>query len=150
MDLNALAGGVARALLPAARQHRIGLGTDLPDRPVHVQGLEWLLREALANLLDNAIRYTPRAGEATGAGVFREGNVAWLAVEDSGEHIARGYLARSRRALPAQTRRAKTGRARAVAWPSSTPSVGIHGGQLVLENIGGKRGRACARHWCLP
>ncbi|MEK9776800.1 MAG: sensor histidine kinase N-terminal domain-containing protein, partial [Quisquiliibacterium sp.] len=55
-------------------------------QPVMVRAIEWELREVLSNLIDNAIRYTPRTGRITvrcgphGAGAFIE-------VEDSGPGI---------------------------------------------------------------
>jgi len=94
VDLNALAGSVARALLPAARARRLDLGMDLPERPVVVPGLEWLLREALSNLVDNAIRYTPEGGEVT-VRVAQDGATARLMVEDSGPGMSPEDLARA-------------------------------------------------------
>jgi len=52
----------------------------------HAMGSEWLLRELLGNLVDNALAYTPRDGRITvrsGAG----GSTAWLEVEDDGPGI---------------------------------------------------------------
>ena len=62
VDLGALADAVMRALLPAARARQLDCGLELPETPVRVQGAEWMLREALSNLVDNAIRYTPCRG----------------------------------------------------------------------------------------
>lgn len=83
VDLNDLAGSVVRSLLPAGRARRLDLGLDLPGQPVVVHGVGWLLREALSNVLDNAIRYTPEGGEVT-VRVAREAHSACLVVEDSG------------------------------------------------------------------
>jgi two-component system sensor histidine kinase TctE len=52
-----------------------------------VDGYEWLLRELLINLVDNALRYTPAHGSVTvRCGV--DADRAWLAVEDNGPGIA--------------------------------------------------------------
>lgn len=135
VDLNALAGSLARALLPAARQRHIDLGTDLPDTPIHVQGLEWLLREALANLLDNAIRYTPAGGEVT-VRVFRQDACVWLAVEDSGMGMSPKDMERA----GVRFRRGEAGKNQSGAGLGLAivgTIIEIHGGRLMLENLGG-------------
>jgi len=87
VDLDALVHSVVRGLLPAARKRGIDLGLDLPDpgetKPVTVSGLEWLLREALSNLVDNAIRYAPAGGLVT-VRVTSLDDATTLAVEDNG------------------------------------------------------------------
>ncbi|OCZ77870.1 histidine kinase, partial [Achromobacter xylosoxidans] len=65
VDLVGLAHGVIRALLPTARARQIDIGLDAGDDPVRVQGVDWLLREAVSNLVDNAIRYTAPGGVVT-------------------------------------------------------------------------------------
>lgn len=54
--------------------------------PATVAGIPWMLREALANLIDNALRYTPRGGIVTVSSCRREGECA-LTVEDNGPGI---------------------------------------------------------------
>lgn len=85
VDLNALCENVLALHLDAALDKHIDLG--LEASPVQVDGHEWLLRELLINLVDNALRYTPAHGCVTlrcGAG---HGG-AWLEVEDNGPGIA--------------------------------------------------------------
>ncbi len=61
------------------------LGYDGPEQAVHVEGEEALLREALANLLDNALRYGRPGGQIT-VGV-KAGPPAEIHVEDNGPGI---------------------------------------------------------------
>ena len=71
--------------LPVAIRNGIDLGFDLA--PCAVLGNRLLLQEVFANLLDNALRHTPRGGSVTvrcGSG----DTGPWLAVEDSGPGIA--------------------------------------------------------------
>jgi two-component system sensor histidine kinase TctE len=63
VDLVALAREVGEAYMDAAMERDIALEL-APARPqVIVRGEVDLLREALGNLIDNAIRYTPRGGQ---------------------------------------------------------------------------------------
>lgn len=132
VDLAELADGVIRALLPAARARQLDLGLDVQAAPVRVQAVEWLLREALSNLVDNAIRYTARGSEVT-VKVHAEGGHAWLVVEDNGpgmsaEDIARASV-RFRRGAAGKN---KSGAGLGLAIVRTI--IEIHGGQLVLEN----------------
>ena len=53
---------------------------------VSIRAIEWELREVLSNLIDNAIRYTPRGGQITvRCGPDEDG--AFIEVEDSGPGI---------------------------------------------------------------
>lgn len=59
----------------------------LEPAPANVQGVDWLLRELIANLLDNALKFTPPGGHVTArCGVDAQG-CAWLEVEDDGPGI---------------------------------------------------------------
>ena len=80
----------ATAYLDAALAKNVDLGFNIS--PARVIGLPWLLQEALANLIDNAIRYTPCGGTVT----VRCGEtieMAFLEVEDSGPGIPEEYWA---------------------------------------------------------
>ncbi|MNT31987.1 Sensor protein QseC [compost metagenome] len=89
LDLCALAREVVKDWLPQAWARDIDLGLEADDHPVTVQGNRLMLTEMLNNLLDNAIRYTPRGGHATvrvSADAFEP--FAYLDVEDTGPGIA--------------------------------------------------------------
>jgi len=67
-----------------ALQRDLDLGFDL--QPAIVRGDEFLIREALANLLHNAIEYSPRGARITVRTGSREGK-PFLEVDDEGHGI---------------------------------------------------------------
>lgn len=93
VDLLRLASEVCAELVPRARQQGIDLGLDEDEHsddrspPLQVQGNALLLREALANLIDNALRYSGRGSSVT-VRVRSEAGMACLQVEDTGPGIA--------------------------------------------------------------
>jgi two-component system sensor histidine kinase TctE len=65
VELNALAEAVTRESWIEARNKRIDLGFDPAAQAVLVRGHDSLLREALRNLLHNALKYASRDGRVT-------------------------------------------------------------------------------------
>ncbi|AEG91976.1 sensor histidine kinase [Ramlibacter tataouinensis] len=84
VQLKALCEEALESQLDAASAKRIDLGLDA--RPAQVMGHGWLLRELLANLVDNAVRYTPAGGAVT-IRCGPRGTGALLEVEDDGPGV---------------------------------------------------------------
>jgi two-component system sensor histidine kinase TctE len=82
--LEEVAQAAAEDWLPVAIANGIDLGFELA--PCAVSGNGLLLQEIFANLLDNALRHTPRGGSVT-VRCGADANTAWLMVEDSGSGI---------------------------------------------------------------
>jgi len=86
VDLGALAKALVAELSPLAEARDIDLG--IADcAPACVEGDPNSLRLMLSNLVDNAVRYTPRGGRVDVA-VRAEGSGALLEVSDTGPGIA--------------------------------------------------------------
>ncbi|MEJ8855576.1 sensor histidine kinase N-terminal domain-containing protein [Variovorax robiniae] len=94
IDLVALARQITREWWPAARDSGVDLGFDSDCEQLELPAHAALLREALSNLLHNAIRYTPRGGEVTVA-VRRAEDFAILDVVDSGQGIPEDEMSRA-------------------------------------------------------
>ena len=94
VELVALARQITRDWWPAAREVGVDLGFDTACDTLALRAHAGLLREALANVIHNAIRYTPRGGEVT-VTVARTDVSAVLQVIDSGPGIPEAELARA-------------------------------------------------------
>lgn len=85
VSLNRVAKEVVADLLPESLERGIDLGFALAE-PLTVRGEPVMVAAIIRNLLDNALRFTPRGGTID-VGVYREGEAAILQVEDSGPGI---------------------------------------------------------------
>lgn len=85
MDLSELAQGVGEAYLAAALQRDVMLELELPEARAEVRGRADLVSEALGNLVDNALRYTPAGGRVV---IAVQASPPALTVSDSGPGIA--------------------------------------------------------------
>ena len=140
-DLHELAQDVARQFLPAAREKALDLGVE--GEPLRAWGDAALLREALANLVANAVAYTPQGSvtlSAAGDGL------GWsMSVEDSGPGLPPHLVAR-----------AGTRFVRAAGAPSAGSGLGLaiakaiaarHDGVLRLEPREGQAGLRATLWW---
>ncbi|MBV8465435.1 MAG: sensor histidine kinase [Burkholderiales bacterium] len=65
VDLSRLLRELCREVAPRAVAKRLDLAVDGMEEPCLISGNEGLLRELFANLLNNAVAYTPAGGEIT-------------------------------------------------------------------------------------
>ncbi|BAN36115.1 signal transduction histidine kinase [Sulfuricella denitrificans skB26] len=84
VDLSQIAQECAEEWVPRALVKNIDLGFEL--EPARIIGIPLLIRELLANLLDNAIRYTPVGGNIT-VRTIAQAHASVLEVEDNGPGI---------------------------------------------------------------
>ena len=83
-DLQQLIQSAVDGQLNRAVALGIDIGADLNHATV--EGIEWLLREMIENLIDNALRFAPRGGIVT-ARCGTAGSSIFLEVEDNGPGI---------------------------------------------------------------
>ncbi|MFI4889775.1 MAG: sensor histidine kinase [Steroidobacterales bacterium] len=84
VDLAQLAGEAVARYFDRALQADIDLGAEL--QPATVSADPALLDDLISNLIDNALKYTPRGGRVTVSAGVRQGR-AFLCVEDNGPGI---------------------------------------------------------------
>ena len=85
VDLSQLVAGVVQYFVEQAGKKNIDIGFDL--HPVEVAGDSFLLRDLIDNLVDNAVRYTPRGGTVTVRCLRAPDGAGVLEIEDSGPGI---------------------------------------------------------------
>jgi two-component system sensor histidine kinase TctE len=83
VDCGRLVREVATDWVPRALAAGCDLGVEVAHEGLSVQGVELLLREALVNLVDNAVRYAS-SGAAITVRLRRAGDDVWIDVEDNG------------------------------------------------------------------
>jgi signal transduction histidine kinase len=86
VDLAALTQEIFRAQTFAAAHKNQDFRLDVPDYPAIIVGDEAQLREAIANLMGNAIKYTPEGGSIR-ARVWEEDDFFLFEVQDNGYGI---------------------------------------------------------------
>ena len=86
IDLVALAREQTLLWVDQALRQGLDIGFEGPDHPLMINGEPILLAEAINNLIDNALRYTPAPGHITVA-VTERLHAVVLSVQDSGPGI---------------------------------------------------------------
>jgi two-component system sensor histidine kinase TctE len=130
VDLCRLAGEALIHAVPLSVDRDILIGLDAPPHPVHIQGDEVSLREALSNLLHNAVKH----GACSRLDIELSENDAWavLAVIDDGPGIPQAEWEQAK--LPFYSS-ADTGSGLGLAIVNDV--VKGHGGRLEFECRGG-------------
>lgn len=136
VDLRALVDQVARALVPQARAKEIDFGVECADgvhssTPPLVMGRAELLREALSNLVDNAIRFTPVHGHIT-LFLRRSAHEVVLSVVDNGPGVPDDQLPRLGERFFRASNAETSGSGLGLAIASSVAER--HGGRLAVRN----------------
>ena len=128
--------GAADEWVHRALERDIDLGFEL--EPASVQGDAFLLREAVGNLVHNALEYVPASGRVT-VRTGKRGSGAFIEVEDDGPGIPPGERARVAERFYRVPGTPGTGSGLGLSIVREIASV--HGAQLEIRD--GTQGRGC-------
>ena len=87
LPLQQIVGAAVVSTQDAADAHRRELSVELPDKPIYVAADAPRLQQAIGNILNNAIKYSPQQGEIH-IRLTEDGGHAVLSVKDRGIGIA--------------------------------------------------------------
>jgi two-component system, OmpR family, phosphate regulon sensor histidine kinase PhoR len=109
VDVGSVAVDTVSSCRAMAAEKGVALSVDVGPNADSLQADPTAVRQVIANLVENAVRYTPRGGQVT---VFseRDGDGVWIGVRDTGigiapEHVSR-IFERFYRVDPARSREA--------------------------------------------
>jgi signal transduction histidine kinase len=127
-----IVSGVCDLYHAAAEEKDIAL-TVTRNSPAQIYGDRELLTQALANLLDNAVKYTPRGGKVS-IDVIEQKNDLVLAVSDTGPGVpADDHLRIQQRFIRLDEARSAPGNGLGLALVKAVADQ--HGGQLRIEDL---------------
>lgn len=130
VDLARVAAEMAELYAPSAEESRRRIGLHLPGAPVTVSGNRGLIGQALANLIENALRHTPD-GTDIDISVRRTGGTAELEVTDRGPGIPAEERDKVlRRLYRLEQSRTTPGHGLGLALVAATAAA--HGAELIL------------------
>jgi len=142
VDLTEIVRPVVAMFAGAAEERGIVIDTMQPEERARVAADPGHVRQVVGNLLDNAIRFTPRGGRVR-VGVDREPGDDWvvLTVGDSGVGIAPEHLPRLFdrffKVDPARSRTAEEGRSGGLGLPICKAIVERLGGMIAVSSRAG-------------
>jgi signal transduction histidine kinase len=83
VDVSIVLAGLSEVYASRAEQADLTLRLDLPDAPLFVLGHDVTLQQAVGNLLDNAIKFTPSGGQVT-LSLYQADPWVVISVQDTG------------------------------------------------------------------
>ncbi len=131
IDLAALAQDVTDLYQPLAEEKGVELNVSA-DLPAEIRGQSELMAQAIANLLDNAVKFTPAGGRITVAVNLDSGDII-LTIADGGPGIPETDRQRVLERF-ARLESSRTGPGTGLGLSLVAAVVKLHGGALRLED----------------
>ncbi|MEA5666904.1 two-component system sensor histidine kinase CreC [Stenotrophomonas sp. MH1] len=132
VDLVALCRSLAEDAAPRLQAAQLQLDSHLPERAL-VQGDAFLLRQALSNLLDNAIAFSPAGGRIELA-LEQQGREWQVRLRDAGPGVPDYALERVFERFYSLARPGTGQRSSGLGLPFVAEVARLHGGQAGLRN----------------
>ena len=136
VELDRVAKDSVADVLPDAARKEIDVGFELIE-PIAIKGEPVMVATMIRNLLDNAVRFTPRGGRVD-IGVYRDAGEAVVQVEDTGPGIPPGEMDRIFEPFFRGSQPIEDGTGLGLSIVKRI--VDRLGGSIVLENISGPSG----------
>lgn len=136
LDMKQLIAGVVELYTLLAEDKDIALSLDMPDGQVPIEGDENRLSQVLANLVDNAVKFTPRGGQVRIALESDASNIR-IAVADTGIGIPAEEHALIWQRLY-RSRNARNEKGIGLGLSIIRAIVNAHDGQITLTSAPGK------------
>ena len=136
LDLSALLRQLAASVEPQLAAARLQLRVEGADSPLVVRGDPFLVRQALANLVDNAIAFSPAGGSILLGISVAEGRVR-ATVRDAGPGVPDYALGRVFERFYSLARPDGGGRSSGLGLPFVREVARLHGGEAWLGNRDG-------------
>ena len=134
IDLSLVLQNSIESLIPKAQQKGISFIADNMTRDSYIKGDSHLLERAINNLLDNAVRYTPRNGKVF-VKCHIENNRVVFTIQDTGEGFSTEELQRVFEPLyRGEASRNRSTGGSGLGLTISQRIIKQHGGELVAEN----------------
>ena len=136
LDMKQMIAGVAELYALLAEDKEIALTLDMPEGAVRIEGDENRLSQVLANLVDNAVKYTPRGGRVRIALETDAQNLR-ITVADTGIGIPKEEHALIWQRLY-RSRNARNEKGIGLGLSIIKAVVDAHGGHITLDSAPGK------------
>jgi len=136
VDLASIARDVAEAVAPRLRADDVALGLEADQPLPSPVGDAFLLRQALENLVDNAIAFSPHGGRVSVTLRARDGGVA-LEVSDDGPGVPDYALDQVFERFYSLSRPGDAGRSSGIGLTFVAEVAKLHGGRAWLRNRDG-------------
>lgn len=135
VNLPALVRATLEPLAESAAAAGVRLASQLTDQPLVVRADEQRLRQALLNVVGNAVKFTPAGGSVTVALERPAGGGALITVTDSGIGIDEAQLANVFKPFwQADSGLDRVKEGTGIGLPLARELVALHGGQLNLQS----------------
>ena len=134
--VHALLAEASADLAPRAQAAGVHLRLREADPALVVQGDRFLLRQAIGNLIDNAIAFSPADGEVE-IEAAREGACVVVAVRDHGPGVPAYAAGRVFERFYSLARPAGGSRSSGLGLPFVAEVAALHAGQARLQNVDG-------------